>query len=77
MSNASTAVAQRGWEIFRHTEPRPTLDQVNAALEADGLESVSERTHKHYRKLERSGVADYLPINELDTRLKLQRRDHR
>jgi hypothetical protein len=76
MSNAPTAVAQRGWELFRATNPRPTLDQVNVALVDEGLEPVSYRTHRHYRRLDQHGLVDYMPINELDVMLKFRGRNN-
>lgn len=62
--------------MYRTTVPRPTLEEINAVLAADGLGIVSERTHRHYRKLDRFGLVEYMPINELDTRVKLQGRNN-
>jgi hypothetical protein len=73
MSNARQEVAQYGWEIYRDSAPRPSLDQINERLTEEGLESVSPRTYLHYRKLERNGIQEYLPINELDVRVKALR----
>ena len=74
MPNASTDVLRRGWELYRTADPRPTLEQINAALTADGLGVVSTRAHKHYRNLDRYGQEDYLPINELDMQIKRRRK---
>jgi hypothetical protein len=70
VGNARTEVAEHGWEIYRTSSPRPTLIQVNAVLSSEGLEEVSDRMLRHYRKLDRFGVVDYIPINELDIRFK-------
>ncbi|MGO9197610.1 MAG: hypothetical protein ACLQK4_10865 [Acidimicrobiales bacterium] len=47
------------------------LIEINEALELSGDGPVSPRTYRHYRKLAANGFVDYLPINELDVRLKL------
>ena len=66
MSNATPVAAQLGWEVYKTTQPRPSLEQINAVLTAEGLGSVSPRMYEHYRKLERLGQTDYMTINELD-----------
>ena len=73
MSNARPEVTRKGWEIYRGRLPRPTLDELNAELLVSGMQPVSPRTYDHYRKLERNGIAEYLPINELDVRVKAHR----
>lgn len=70
MSNARTEVAKRGWTLYRATFPRPSLAEINVQLEASGLEPVSARTLRHYKKLDRYQLSEYLPINELDIRTK-------
>jgi hypothetical protein len=70
MSNARTEVAEVGWEVYRTSVPRPSLEEVNAALDSAGLEQVSPRMLRHYKKLDRFDLQKYLPINELDTRAK-------
>ena len=73
MGNARTETAKRGWEIYRTSVPRPSLIVINATLNAEGVEAVSDRTWRHYRRLDDHGAKEYMPINELDVRLKADR----
>lgn len=70
MPNASTEVAKKGYKLYRAVTPRPSLEEVNARLVANGHGVVSARMHEHYRKLDRHGLEDYLPINEVDVRFR-------
>jgi hypothetical protein len=70
MSNASQKAAVSGWQLFCSAEPAPDLEALNSALASRGLDPVSPRTYKHYRRLSANGFRDYLPINDLDMRLK-------
>lgn len=42
-------------------------------LERSGDGPVSQRTYQHYRRMAANGFEEYLPINEVDVRLKLRR----
>jgi hypothetical protein len=68
MSNASTAAVRRGWEIFRARPHRPSLEEINARLEAEGLAppEISVRSFRHYRAMDARGIVDYMTINEFD-----------
>lgn len=69
--NASSAVARMGWEIYRGADPPPSFMEINAELLSRGLVTVRPRTYKHYRSLAYHGCTEYLPVNELDVRVKL------
>lgn len=71
--NCLPVAAKRGWEIYKSQDPAPTLDEINLRLGAESLGAVSLRTYRHYRRLFANHFADYMPINELDVRLKLSR----
>jgi hypothetical protein len=73
MQNVTPQVAQLGWELYRRSVPRPSRDQVNADLAGQGHAQISIRTFRHYQNLERHGYSEYIPINELDVRVKLAR----
>ena len=73
MANCDQTAARRGWEIYCVADAPPTLDHINAQLASEGLNSVSDRMYRHYRRLAFHGFEDYLPINELDVTLKLRR----
>jgi len=70
MTNARTEVAEHGWTLYRTSFPRPSLEEINTQLEAVGMERVSPRMFRHYKKLDRYDLSRYLPINELDIRTK-------
>jgi hypothetical protein len=42
-------------------------------LQGCGEDLVSLRTYRHYRRMASNGFEEYLPINEVDVRLKLRR----
>lgn len=73
MPNCKPTVAARGWQLYRASAPPPSLADLNTMLNALGESAVSARTYKHYRRMEANGFEDYLPINEVDVRLKLRR----
>jgi hypothetical protein len=73
MANAKPSAVKRGWELYRASTPPPSLSELNATLEAMGEETIRPRTYKHYRRMEANGFEEYLPINEVDMRLKLSR----
>lgn len=67
MSNAKTEAAGRGWEVYKATNPRPSLVAINEVLLGEGLGQVADRTHKHYRRMERYGyLGPYVTINTFD-----------
>lgn len=70
MGNARSEVARLGYKIYQAVTPRPTRQQVNAALADRELEPISDRTFRHYRVMDRNGQDEYLPINEWDIRRK-------
>ena len=70
MPNARTSDAAMGWMIFRSRNPEPSLDELNEELSSLGRGTVSDRTVRHYRTLRRYGCDKYLPINDLDMRIK-------
>lgn len=72
--NCSSKVARRGWDIYRATDPPPTIDELNDALAAIGYEEVAPRTYDHYGRLRRHGFVDYVSINEHDVIVKLRRK---
>lgn len=71
VSNVRTEVAERGFEIYVATTPRPTRDQLNTLLAVEGLEPISDRMYRHYRVMDRRGQTVYLTINEWDIRRKV------
>jgi hypothetical protein len=71
MANCKPNTARQGWKLYQASTPPPLLIEINEALELSGDGPVSPRTYRHYRKLAANGFVDYLPINELDVRLKL------
>jgi hypothetical protein len=71
MPNCTPSVARQGWKLYQASTPPPSLTEINEALELSGDGPVSSRTYRHYRKLAAHKLRDYLPINELDVRLKL------
>ena len=73
MANATAEDAKSGWGIYRSTVPRPNLESINASLTGNRRGPVSPRMFKHYKNLERHGFAEYMPINDLDMRLKATR----
>jgi len=73
VTNAKPSAVKRGWDLYRATTPPPSLAELNATLEAIGEGPIRARTYKHYRRMEANGFEEYLPINEVDVRLKLRR----
>lgn len=71
--NCHEDAARRGWEIYRCQESVVSLEEINDQLRAESLDPVSIRMYRHYRRLASNGFARYVPINELDIRLKLAR----
>jgi hypothetical protein len=71
--NCNEIAARRGWDLFSSAVPVPTLDQINESLTAAGLGAVSNRMYRHYKVLLHHGYAEYMPINELDVRVKFAR----
>ena len=71
--NANASSTRRGFEIYCDSVPRPSLDEINEVLESTGNDRVSKRTYDHYSRLVRHGYNSYLPVNELDMRVKLER----
>jgi hypothetical protein len=74
MFNAPRKATAKGFNLYRSSEPAPTLDEINLTLAAEGLMGVSKRTYDHYHRLVRHGFDHYLPINELDMHVKHSRR---
>jgi hypothetical protein len=74
VTNCDQQVARRGWQIYQATTPPPSLAAINDVLEGSVHASISPRTYKHYRRMKLHGFEEYLPINELDVRLKLRGR---
>jgi len=72
--NCHEDAAERGWELYRGSDPPVSRASINDQLRATGLDPVSDRMYRHYRRLSLHCVADYLPINELDVMLKIARR---
>lgn len=70
MRSARRIAARRGWALFTSSSPRPSRDEINAALDKVDLPHISIRMYDHYGRLARHGVADYMPINELDIAVK-------
>jgi hypothetical protein len=73
LTNCEQSVAKRGWDIYRAATPAPSLETINAMLGCSDKGGVSSRTYRHYRRMAFHGFQEYLPINELDVRLKLRR----
>jgi hypothetical protein len=73
MANCDSLVAKQGWLIYKASMPAPSLEELNRVLARAGVGPISNRTYRHYRRMKLHGVEDYLPINELDVRLKLRR----
>lgn len=71
--NCDENSAKMGWRLFSAADPAPTREEINRALTASDLGPVSARMYKHYGALRRHGFGDYMPINELDVRVKLAR----
>jgi hypothetical protein len=69
MRNASHAVARQGYAFYLSASPRPSIDEVNAHLQA--TPAVAPRTYDHYGRLDRMGLKVYLSVNEFDMRKKL------
>jgi hypothetical protein len=69
--------AEVGWTIFSVGPSRPSLDDINHELANRGLPSVSTRMYDHYQRLARRGHEHYMPINELDMSIKVERRRER
>lgn len=57
-----------GWEVYRDSDHELTLGDINSELASRGLGPVSPRMFTHYRKLQRYGYEQYIPINQLDVR---------
>jgi hypothetical protein len=74
MTNASRASARAGWDEYRSETPAPSLDTINRRLAFKGFDAVSRRTYIHYEKLAKHGYDEYMPVNDLDTLLKLDKR---
>jgi hypothetical protein len=72
MSNCSQDTARLGWANFRSLGDDATLTRINENLLAEGSGPVSDRMFRHYRRLARCGFGQYMPINELDMRMKLR-----
>jgi hypothetical protein len=69
MPNASTDACAIGYDLFRTHVANGgdiTRQQINAHLMRQGVDTISERTFKHYRKLHAHGFGWYVPINRLD-----------
>jgi hypothetical protein len=66
--------AKRGWDLYRASDPPLPRATINEQLVAAGLDPVSDRMYRHYRRLTSHRFVDYLPINELDMLLKLRLR---
>jgi hypothetical protein len=60
--------AHVGWEIYKANDYELTLGEINDELTDRGLATVSPRMFSHYRKLQRYGYEQYIPINQLDVR---------
>lgn len=71
----SMEAARRGWAVFNAQTPHPSCEDINSELGPAGLPSISDRMYTHYRRLERYGRQDYIPINELDVSVKSRGRD--
>ncbi len=66
---AATRVdAEAGWEIFKGGNFGLTREDVNEALVRNGYGPISDRTFRHYHKLQRFGYDYYIPINQLDVK---------
>lgn len=75
--NQRDAVKRRGWEIYRDSGGNLTREELNSQLRALGLGRVSIRMFDHYGRLNRHGCFEYMPMNELDIRVKLSRSEKR
>lgn len=64
---ASTKDLQAGWEIYRNSGFRLSLDEVNDRLQALTFAPISDRAWDHYQRMRRRGFRSYIPINRLDT----------
>lgn len=73
MSNCHPDTARLGWEIYRNSVSTPSLEVINQELQESANESISDRMYRHYRRLAYHGCTEYLPINELDVLIKIQR----
>lgn len=58
--NAKPRDAQAGWQIYRDSGYRATIDEVNAELVRRGFGIIQVRTYNHYRKLHRYGYQRYV-----------------
>jgi hypothetical protein len=72
--NCRPGSAKGGWELYRASDPPLSRATINKQLVAAGLDPVSERMYRHYRRLTSHHFVEYLPINELDILLKLRLR---
>lgn len=63
MANLPTDQARLMWERYRDSKPRLTQVELGA----------TDRMMKHFRALERYGLKQYIPMNELDIRIKFRR----
>ncbi len=71
--NCHESAAKYGWKLYGSADPPPSLDEINDGLLAAGLDHVSNRMYRHYRRLASNAYDQYVPINELDITLKLAR----
>jgi len=71
--NCHENAAKEGWRLFCAGDPAPTREEINGHLAAAELDPISVRMYKHYKAMRRHGFAEYMPINELDVRVKLAR----
>ncbi len=71
MIKAKSKAAQRGFEFYVHSDPRPNRARINEQLAEAGLPAVSERMYDHFGRLARKGCTTYMPINEFDLAVKL------
>jgi hypothetical protein len=59
--------------MYRASTPPPSLEELNSMLESQGEGTIRLRTYRHYRRMAFNGFDKYLPINEVDVKLKLRR----
>jgi len=67
MRNATREAAARGWDIYKSTNPRPSLVAINEVLLSEGLGQVADRMNRHYQSMDRTGYnGPYISINRWD-----------
>ncbi len=72
MTKAGEKSGPSYYRVYRSLERRPSFEEFTAICEQQGLPAPSKRMFSHMRRLYRSRKQNYMPMNRLDTELRLK-----